>query len=569
MANTNATPLFLITNEGLAVASTATPQGPYIHIVGFQIGSGYGYQPDQNQAGLQGTVLYQGTATSYNNIGNNTIDILCEIPPEAGPFQFGEVGLFLADSNGNFSSNSVLFAIAVFQTPQNKFSSLGTNVVASYALHCLLKLQQSTAVFQINTANGPPAVLDIYQWSDVYPPDLSANPNIPIYNVHELNSFGNSTLLNQATPSVWSVASTSYTQIYPRPDGISGVFNVANASASWVEIPAAQFNAADVTENQGNRVLLVRTADGFFRSVHDIATSGPNYRLNLNVSNDGTYNNYPLPTVPTVGTGISLFSSNQTGKTIRYEQIIDAPPTVQAGNGTYLQAPGIIAAAGLLHAPSQNTGRLLTPADDLNNTSLPSGLYSTSGGTYGWPANSPFTGWDYSLYHYNAIGLITQFAVATGPQGYPWSGPPCFFRTWQSSAGVFTPWSQLPATDRRGPRYVQWNPIFQSSYFNAGANTIQFGWTVPANGWAIAFQALNNSGAQVAGSQIRTQINVNNVTTGGSGGDGDLINLSSYNIALVAVSFGDNVSVTGTVQLTQGNPTAVSQHTGLIFVPGF
>src|SRR5579859_6667400 len=125
MANNN-TPLMLITNAGLAAASRALPQGPYIHIVKFQIGSAYGYTPDVNQTALQGNILYGGddahpaVPSDYRSIGDNTLDIILEIPPEAGPWEFGEVGIFAEDQN----HVPYLFAIAVFQTPQTKFSSL-------------------------------------------------------------------------------------------------------------------------------------------------------------------------------------------------------------------------------------------------------------------------------------------------------------------------------------------------------------------------------------------------------------------------------------------------------------
>ena len=168
------TPVMVITNQGLAVASTAMPQGPYIHIAYFEIGSGYGYTPLPTDVGINGTLLYggpptmtntQGVPTSYTFVGDNTLDIICTIQPDAGPWQFGEVALFLQDGT--------MFAKAVFQTPQTKFSSLGTNVASAYVLNCLLKLQQSVAVFQVDTQQGPPAMLDIFQWSDVYPPSLA------------------------------------------------------------------------------------------------------------------------------------------------------------------------------------------------------------------------------------------------------------------------------------------------------------------------------------------------------------------------------------------------------------
>jgi hypothetical protein len=400
MAN-DTTPLMLITNVGLAAASTALPEGPYIHIIKFEIGSAYGYTPDVNQTQLQGNILYGGDPnpanwakpSDYVSIGNNTLNIILEIPPEAGPWEFGEVGIFAADSAGN----PYLFAVAVFQSPQTKFSSLGTNVVSSYQLNCLLKLQQSTAIFQIDTGNQNPDVYDIYQWSDVYPPSISANPDIPSYNIREPNSRGDGTMLITTTDSVRTLVDSAYQEIFPDPFNGS-LWTVANSSATYVEITQAQFNA--YRANYGaNRSLLVQTHAGFWRSVSGIAVSGGNYRLNLNCTNDGTYTNYPLPVVPQLGESLRIYSDSFEGKLSLYDQIVNppAPPPIASvgtpglaygGAGTYMPGGGVIQAFGMLQNPSSGTGRLLTAVDDLNSDSISSGLYY-AGAQSGFPANMP------------------------------------------------------------------------------------------------------------------------------------------------------------------------------------
>lgn len=307
------TPLFLITDAGLAAASIATPTGPYIHITSFEIGSGFGYTPQTTDTGLNGVLLFSGVPTSYEMIGNNTLNIICEIPPNAGPFNFGEVALFL--------DGGVMFAKAVFDTPQTKFSSLGTNVVSSYTLNCLLKLQQSTAIFQIDTINAPPAVVDIFQWSDVFPPGVSANPDVPLYLVRELNTRGDSSLLQNTSDADWSLT-TSYFTYSPKSTNGS-TFAVQNSSTSWIEVLASQCHPSDLT--QPNRQFVIQTADGFFRSVNNIVTSGANYRFNLNVTNDGTYNNSPLLTAPPVSSGVRFYRADQVGGSIYYSQIVDPP----------------------------------------------------------------------------------------------------------------------------------------------------------------------------------------------------------------------------------------------------
>jgi hypothetical protein len=441
----NATPLFLITDAGLAAASIATPTGPYIHITSFEIGSGYGYNPQRSDTGLNGNLLYTGTPTTYENIGNNTLDIICEIPPDAGPFDFGEVALYL--------SGGVMFAKAVFSTPQTKYSSLGTNVVSSYTFHCLLKLEQSTAVFQISTTNGPPAVWNVYAWSDVYPPGISANPDIPLYLVRELSPAGDSSLLQNTNDTEWTVGTTY--------QPVRNSATVANSSTSWIEFASNLFHPNDLTA--ANRQWVIETPDGFFRSVSSIVTSGSNYRCNLNVTNDGTYNNSPLLTAPAVGSKCRLYSSTQNGNIIHYDQIVDPPsiPLATVGNpglayggaGLYMPSPGVIEAHGFLHSPDTNTGRTLTSSDDLNNIALPSGLYTTYVGVYGYPANMPAP-WEGHIWIqcYATGSDVTQLYWPQGSGGGSPDGTggyPPYFRSYSPSTG-WSAWSSLGAKGRQG-----------------------------------------------------------------------------------------------------------------------
>jgi len=297
------TPTFQITNAGLQAASIASPTGPWISITGFQIGSGYGYTPLPTDPGLSGSLLFSGTPTSYQNIGSGTLDILCEIPPNAGPFQFGEIALMLP---GN-----VMFAKAVFPVAQTKFSALGSNVVSSYELHCLLTLAQGTAIFQITTA-VPTTLLQVFSWSDIYPPRLSADPTVPLVQVMELSEYGDATLLSNASNSKWSIEGSTYQRYDNQGGGPS--FSVANASSTWIEILAASLNPLDLTNINSNR-FVIETPDNYFRSVSTVVPSGSSYRFTLN----GT----PLQTVPAVGSSVVIYRDDQAQGVSYYSQILD------------------------------------------------------------------------------------------------------------------------------------------------------------------------------------------------------------------------------------------------------
>src|ERR1700737_719307 len=182
-------PSFVISNVGLAAAATAAASiqnggVSFVNITGFRIGSASGYTPLATDTGLNGTVLYQGIPTSYSYAGNNTINIVCKIPADAGPFDFGEITVDLGTAQV-----PVMFAKAVFDVPQHKYSSLNTNVLSTYTFNCLIKLSQPVAIFQVNTVSAQPAeIWEVDHWADVFPPSLSANPGTPAILVNELDS---------------------------------------------------------------------------------------------------------------------------------------------------------------------------------------------------------------------------------------------------------------------------------------------------------------------------------------------------------------------------------------------
>jgi hypothetical protein len=376
------TPLLVITNAGLQIASVATATGPWISITNFSVGDAYGYTPTPNDTGLNGNLLYSGTPTSYTNIGNGTIDIVCQIPPDAGPFNYGEVGIFVKDQSGN----QVLFAKAAFDTPQTKYSSLGTNVATSETFHCLLTLNQSIAVIQMSTLENID-VIQLENWSDVVPPALSAYSNASLIIVTELDNANCSTLLQYADPNSWTVG-TNY-EWYKTT-------SVINSTTTSITVPATDFYPRDLTSV--NRQYVIETSDGYFRSCLDFVQSGSNYMFDLNPA--------PLVDLPTVGEAIRVYLDTN----------ITLPPlqatytqqgVVQASDGIIVPSPGTFQVHGLLH-DGLNTGRVMTTADNLNTTTYNSGIYTINSANY--PSNMPVAS-PGQLWITNASGTITQVFI--------------------------------------------------------------------------------------------------------------------------------------------------------------
>lgn len=200
------TPQLVVTDVGLAVASQATPVGPFVHITGFRIGSAYGYNPQPTDTNINGQLLYQGTPTSYRYMGDNTLAVICEMPATAGPFEFGEVAIDL--------DGGVMFAKAAFAEPQIKYTSLNTNVLSTYTFNCLIKLDQSVAVFQVNTLCGPPEILEVEAWTDVMPPFLGGTTSLtPALIVKEPTPNGEATMIFQSNDHHWTVGAP-YQHVY-------------------------------------------------------------------------------------------------------------------------------------------------------------------------------------------------------------------------------------------------------------------------------------------------------------------------------------------------------------------
>ena len=197
---------FVVTNAGLEAAINAEQQGLRIVINKFSIGTAYGYEPSADDVDLHGNQLYSGEPTKYRYVSPNTRLFVCQLPPEIGPFEFGEIGLWM--------DNGVLFALCSFEGPIAKYSSIESTISSSVTFNCILTLQQGASSVTIDYEDNPQAgneVENVSSWIEVQAPTAMYSQITKELIVGELSRAGNQTLLiRDIANDRWNVASTYY-----------------------------------------------------------------------------------------------------------------------------------------------------------------------------------------------------------------------------------------------------------------------------------------------------------------------------------------------------------------------
>lgn len=436
------TPQLIVTQEGLNAANAATPFGPWVHITSFKIGSAWGYDSQKipQDTDIDGDLLYHGVPTQYKNLGNGVLDIILRIPADAGPFKFGEVAIFNKDDTGT----EHLFAKAVFDEPQTKYSSLGTNVASSFTIHALIKLEQSVAVFKIDTLTNN-AIMEVDRWSDVLLPYLSADPDTPLLLVRELDGAGCSSLLHYSVPGEekWTIG-TNYEFLKAT--------TVKNSSAYTVRVPVADIQPTWYGSVDRQFVLEIAGRNDPYRSCVSLVKQGQDAVFTINPQ--------PLADLPAPGTAVRIYYSVNTP--VAKLATNTSPGLVVPGTGLIIEeaTPGVIETHGLVHGVN-NAGRILTQSDDLMSTSLPSGVYDIvdlgSGRPSGMPPGTYGAG---QLYRTNtlATGTSEQSILDTFYPHYPGTGTPATpyssqdVQAWYKEYrnGVWSPWRTLMGSEGSG-----------------------------------------------------------------------------------------------------------------------
>ena len=255
---------FVITNTGLERAAQANKQGVSLTIAKFVVGSAFGYTPLASDTKIHGDYLYENTPLSFKYVGNRTIQITCSIPEEAGPFSWGEVGLYL--------DSGELFALASLPKPQNKYSSIESEIASSITFYCYLTLAYNKVSITIDYGENPNSIveiIDVHAWSSIKKPS-EYDQNVSEIVVHELSPSKDATLLVRASDDKWSISSTYHVSF-------SNIVPVAS-TREYLDFPISGSVLASMATNTKN-TYVAQFPDGTFSSFSKVTVVGNNLRF--------------------------------------------------------------------------------------------------------------------------------------------------------------------------------------------------------------------------------------------------------------------------------------------------
>ena len=220
---------FIVTQVGLNnTTSAAQPGGLLVKLPTFKLGAGTGYTPTKSDTALHGAVVYTGVITGFIRQGDGSLLIACVVPPDAGPFTFGEIGIYTDAGD--------LFALACLPTPVTKVGGLSSGFGATYTFNGLLKLGASATTIDLE-ALGPTTfpVQYISTWAALEPAPL-VGPQLYFTIISQVDNKGDySVAVRNATTGKWSIQ-TNYRAVRP-----TAVINTVAGDKSYLTISLASW----------------------------------------------------------------------------------------------------------------------------------------------------------------------------------------------------------------------------------------------------------------------------------------------------------------------------------------
>ena len=370
----SSTPSFVITSAGLDAALLANEKGFKVEITKFSLGSAFGYDPTVSDTKLKGNILYSASPSNYRYKGQYTVMITCVVPASVGPFDFGEIGLYMSDGT--------LFALASWDTLITKYSFLESEISSTMTFYCYLTIAQGAVTITVdlgddNIYKSLVEILDVQTWREVSAPSEMEN-DVRELIIHEISPAGDSTLLTCTDDNKWTVAST-YRMEFANLELVSSTTDYVEIACGVPGVDPCKYHASSVLGQ-----YLMGFADGTFEAFARTQYITGTNRLRL-------YYKAPLDTPKKIYNGNDLYCANSFPTVLTVESLkdykvtwddIQNKPTTFEGYG--LQVPsneiGIIGACASTNIPA---GKVLANGAAVSRTGQFAKLFSVIGTMYG------------------------------------------------------------------------------------------------------------------------------------------------------------------------------------------
>lgn len=243
-------PTFVITQAANQAITATVLTGLRVDISEFRLGSDFDTPATPLDEGLKGATIYTALPTSFFYYDENTIGIRLEVPADAGPFEFGEIGLF--------SQSGMMVARASLGSVQHKYGPAGGGMPNIWKITALVRFSQAPSLFIINTSLAS-ALLEVAHFGLLQPPgQMPSGQNAVI--VHEPSPNGESVFAYAHSPTHWTLMGY-------QPLG----YITLSAPSSPGEIPSPDWNDFMLQNYQSGK-YVVQTLQGDVRAIASLET---------------------------------------------------------------------------------------------------------------------------------------------------------------------------------------------------------------------------------------------------------------------------------------------------------
>lgn len=270
--------LFTLTSAGISALNASGGIAPQLDVA--KLGSGVAYTPSVSDVDLHGTSVFESVPSHPVVINSNTLVYVITVDTSTGPFDFGEVGLYLP--------GGVLFALASNSELIHKEPNTPLGNGNQVRVDCYVATVGTAYTVYSSVVASDESIIDAYGSVDALPPAATVQSNAFVV-PHPTHS--NQSLLATSNNGLWSISD------YGQPIGTgylssvsANVFNVVYTSLHYGSTPLIRYSGQLLVQ------ILTGAAAGTIRI---LSAAAPTY---IAV-------NHPFFIAPTVGDTFVILAS--------------------------------------------------------------------------------------------------------------------------------------------------------------------------------------------------------------------------------------------------------------------